>query len=117
MRAQSESSIFGHPFWGRGFRPFFMAGSIYTFVSILIWTGVYSGHLTPPDIFADTIIWHAHEMLYGFVMAIVAGFLLTAVANWTGSAPVRQIQLMILTCLWIAGRLVMNIQGLPGWII
>lgn len=115
MSAPSERSALDHPFWGRGFRPFFMAGSLYAIFSILIWTGFYAGHVAPPAIFADPVTWHAHEMIYGFVMAIVAGFLLTAVANWTGGAPVRQIQLIVLCGLWLAGRVVMNVGGLPAW--
>lgn len=115
MPGPSDKSVFDHPFWGRGFRPFFLGGALYTMIGILIWTGVYSGHSIPPDIFTDPITWHAHEMIYGFVMAIVAGFLLTAVANWTGGAPVRQIQLMGLCGLWLAGRIVLNIGGFPDW--
>lgn len=115
MSAPSERSALDHPFWGRGFRPFFMAGSLYAIFNILIWTGFYTGHVVPPAVFADPVIWHAHEMIYGFVMAIVAGFLLTAVANWTGGAPVRQIQLIVLCGLWLAGRVAMNIGGLPVW--
>jgi uncharacterized protein involved in response to NO len=72
----------------------------------------------PPTFFLDPVSWHAHEMVYGFCMAIVAGFLLTAVANWTGGAPVRQMQLMCLSGLWIAGRVAMGIDfGLPTWSI
>ena len=117
MPGPSDRSVFDHPFWGRGFRPFFLGGAIYAMLGILLWTGVYAGHTLPPDIFSDPIIWHAHEMIYGFVMAIVAGFLLTAVANWTGGAPVRQIQLMGLCGLWLAGRIVMNVHGFPAWSI
>ncbi len=117
MPAPSETSFFDHPFWGRGFRPFFMAGSLYAIISILLWAGVYSGHVVPPGIFADPVAWHAHEMIYGFAMAIVTGFLLTAVANWTGGAPVRQIQLLALCGLWIAGRIVMNFSGLPAALV
>ena len=105
------------PFWGRGFRPFFFLGSIYTVLSILLWAGVYAGHVMPPDVLGTPVYWHAHEMIYGFGMAIVAGFLLTAVANWTGGAPVRQYQLMTLAGLWVLGRVVMNIGGLPLWAV
>lgn len=110
-----KHNISGHPFWGRGFRPFFFAGAILAMLDILLWAGAYAGYTAPPDIFTDPIVWHAHEMIYGFVMAIVAGFLLTAVANWTGGAPVRQFQLMGLFALWLAGRVVLNIPGFPVW--
>lgn len=117
MPGPSERSVFNHPFWGRGFRPFFLGGAIYAMLGIFLWTGVYAGRSLPPDIFSDPIIWHAHEMIYGFVMAIVAGFLLTAVANWTGGAPVRQIQLMGLCGLWLSGRIVLNVAGFPAWLM
>lgn len=117
MSGLARTSMFDHPFWGRGFRPFFLLGAGYAALGILLWLGVYTGHVTFPDVFSDPVIWHAHEMVYGFAMAIVAGFLLTAVANWTGGAPVRQIQLMVLCGLWLAGRLVMNINGAPVWLM
>lgn len=117
MTAIAATSRFDHPFWGRGFRPFFLMGAIYAVASILFWTSVYSGHASFPDLFSDPVVWHAHEIIYGFTVAIVAGFLLTAVANWTGGAPVRQIQLMFLCTLWLAGRLAMNINGLPSWLV
>lgn len=111
--------LFDQAFWGRGFRPFFLFGALYGAMSIVIWGGFYMGHIMPPAFFLDPVSWHAHEMIFGFTMAIVAGFLLTAVANWTGGAPARQIHLAILTMLWLAGRLVMNVDiGLStAWIV
>ena len=70
-----------------------------------IWGGFYAGYVMPPLFMMDPISWHAHEMIYGFTMAIVAGFLLTAVANWTGGAPARQIHLAeVLRYLFPNGR-------------
>jgi len=110
--------LFEHPFLGRGFRPFFFVGAAYTILSVLLWGGFYAGHVQPPEILQNPIGWHAHEMIYGFTIAIVAGFLLTAVANWTGGAPARQLHLAGLVALWIAGRVVLNIEmGLPAWVI
>ncbi|TAH37528.1 MAG: NnrS family protein [Alphaproteobacteria bacterium] len=108
-------TIFMAPFWGRGFRPFFLLGALYSILSIGFWGMFYAGLYTPPAfIMLDPISWHAHEMIYGFSLAIVAGFLLTAVANWTGGAPVRQIHLAGLCCLWLSGRIVLNFDlGLP----
>ena len=112
-----SSSIFLSPFWGRGFRPFFFCGAIYAVLSIGIWGAFYAGTgILPPLFLLDAVSWHAHEMIYGFSMAIVAGFLLTAVANWTGGAPARQIHLAGLCALWVLGRVVMGVDlGLPVW--
>lgn len=114
-----SSSIFTIPFWGRGFRPFFFFGSLFSALSIGIWGAFYAGiDIMPPDFFVDPVSWHAHEMIYGFSMAIVAGFLLTAVANWTGGAPARQVHLAGLCALWAIGRVVMGVDlGLPAWCI
>lgn len=110
--------LFDIPLFGRGFRPFFLLGASYGVLSILIWAAFYSGHILPPAVIPDAIGWHAHEMIYGFSMAIVAGFLLTAVANWTGGAPVRQLHLAALCLLWIAGRVVMNFElNLPAVVV
>lgn len=109
-----SKSVFDHPFLGRGFRPFFLLGALYSALNLLIWGGFYAGHITPPSFLLDPVSWHAHEMIYGFTMAIIAGFLLTAVANWTGGAPARQLHLGALCGLWVAGRVVMNFDlGLP----
>lgn len=109
-------TFFEQPFWGRGFRPFFFLGALYSVFSLGIWGWFYAGHITPPGFLLDSVLWHAHEMIYGYTMAIIAGFLLTAVANWTGGAPARQIHLISLCFLWLLGRLVMNVDlGLPFW--
>jgi len=91
---EPSRGVFDHPFLGRGFRPFFLLGALYSVATLLIWGGFFAGHGTPPSFMIDPVSWHAHEMIYGFTMAIVAGFLLTAVANWTGGTPVRQIHLV-----------------------
>lgn len=114
MHTQPKN-LFNHPILGRGFRPFFFLGALYSFISLFIWGGFYAGHVVPPSFMLDPISWHAHEMIYGFTIAIVAGFLLTAVANWTGGAPARQIHLGLLCLIWIAGRIVMGFDfGLPA---
>lgn len=112
-----SGSIFLSPFWGRGFRPFFFCGSLFTVLGVAVWGAFCAGFdLLPPTLFMDPVSWHAHEMIYGFSMAIVAGFLLTAVANWTGGAPARQIHLAGLCALWLTGRIVMAVDlGLPVW--
>lgn len=103
-------------FLGRGFRPFFFLAALYSVLIVLQWVGFYMGFWSQPGNLDDAVLWHAHEMIYGFVMAVIAGFLLTAVANWTGGAPVRQFRLLFLCVLWLLGRLAMNIQGIPDWL-
>ncbi len=87
--------------WDLGFRPFYLLASAFAAVSILLWvgqyTGVLAGHLRGS-------IWHGHEMLFGYTMAVVTGFLLTAVPNWTGKPTPRGAALAALAALWLAGR-------------
>ncbi len=115
---EQSTGIFNHPFLGRGFRPFFFLAGLYSVINLLIWSGFYAGMITPPEVFLDAVSWHAHEMIYGFSIAVIAGFLLTAVANWTGGAPARQMHLAALCALWILGRVVMNVDfGLPLYMV
>ncbi len=111
---KSHRGVFDHPILGYGFRPFFLLGALYTTISLLIWGGFYFGYVTPPVFLLDPVSWHAHEMIFGYTLAIVSGFLLTAVANWTDSPPTQKIHLFGLCLLWLAGRIVMNFDlGLP----
>lgn len=113
-RTVLNMSFFEHPFLGRGFRPFFALGALYSLLSLSLWGGFYMGMPVPLASVLDPVAWHAHEMIYGFTMAIVAGFLLTAVANWTGGAPARQVHLAGLCAIWLAGRIAMNVDiGVP----
>ncbi len=121
MQKQSSDvnkSILEHPFLGRGFRPFFALGAFYSMLMLFIWGGYYAGYITPPSFIVDSLSWHAHEMVYGYTLSIIAGFLLTAVANWTAHAPARQLHLLSLCLVWVSGRIVMNVDlGLPHWLI
>ena len=73
MPKPSESTFFNAPFWGRGFRPFFFLGTVYSLISILLWAAFYSGHFSPPSFLLDPVSWHAHEMIYGFTMVLMNG--------------------------------------------
>ena len=86
------------------FRPFFLAAALWAVVDVAVWMGLFAHGGALPSRF-DTLSWHIHEMLFGFVMAAIAGFLLTAVANWTGRPPVRGMLLAVLVLLWALGRL------------
>ncbi len=94
----------GAPLLSYGFRPFFLGAAVTAPVALLVWLGVVAHGLAPPTAFAPAA-WHAHEMLFGFAMAAVAGFLLTAVPNWTGRMPLNGWPLAGLAGLWLAGRL------------
>lgn len=89
---------------GFGFRPFFLGGALWAAFAMALWVMVLSGSLSLPTAF-DAISWHAHEFLYGYLSAIAAGFLLTAVPNWTGRLPIVGWPLTGLVALWLAGRL------------
>jgi uncharacterized protein involved in response to NO len=87
-----------------GFRPFFLGGAIWAVIALAIWLAALAGQITLPSAF-DALAWHRHEMLFGFVGAVVAGFLLTAIPNWTGRLPIAGGPLACLFSLWLAGRL------------
>lgn len=104
--------LFEHPVLARGFRPFFLIGAVYAVLIVPLWVMQMRGGMMVQMPFDDPVIWHGHEMIYGFTMAVVTGFLLTAVANWTGGSPARQVHLAALCVLWLAGRMAMNF-GMP----
>ncbi|HWU93780.1 MAG TPA: NnrS family protein [Sphingomicrobium sp.] len=93
-----------HPFFRGGFRPFFFAGAAWAVVALTLWVCTLLGDITLPTAL-DALAWHRHEMLFGFVGAIMAGFLLTAVPNWTGRLPIAGWPLAGLFSLWAAARL------------
>lgn len=92
----------GRALWNLGFRPFYFLASVFSASSMLLWVAQYSGYL--PAAYLQGPLWHGHEMLFGFTMAVVAGFLLTAVRAWTGRPTVTGTPLMALAALWVAGR-------------
>lgn len=89
--------------WNLGFRPFYLLASSFAALSILLWIGQYAGYL--PAAYLRSPAWHGHEMLYGYTLAVIAGFLLTAVPNWTGKPTPSGTKLMLLAALWVAGRI------------
>ena len=93
------------PIWRLAFRPFFLAGSVYALLAIPLWVAIWTGHWPGFQPTGGWLAWHRHEMLFGFAMAIVAGFLLTAVQTWTGQIAPSGNRLMGLALLWLAARL------------
>jgi uncharacterized protein involved in response to NO len=100
-----------------GFRPFFLFASIWAAMAMAIWIAMLAGVFALPSRF-DPVSWHAHEFLFGYLGAVVAGFLLTAVPNWTGRLPVVGWRLGGLVALWLAGRLAVAVSALiPAWAV
>ncbi|MFT3728137.1 MAG: NnrS family protein [Terricaulis sp.] len=100
----------GAPIFAMGFRPFFLFGAIYAALALPLWIVGYHGWIT-----GVTRDWHVHEMLFGYLGAVIAGFLLTAVPNWTGRLPVSGGPLAMLFSLWAAGRVAMLINVASLW--
>ena len=96
-----------------GFRPFFLAAGVAAALILAVWLAELAGGMTVPSAFPP-MVWHAHEMLFGFAAAAVAGFLLTAIPNWTGRLPVQGSPLLVLVLLWLAGRLAVATSELIG---
>ncbi len=94
----------GPALFSYGFRPFFLGAAAWSAIAILLWIPQYFGDLTLPTA-VGALDWHIHEMLYGYVAGVIAGFLLTAIPNWTGRLPVCGAPLAALALLWVAGRL------------
>jgi len=99
-----------------GFRPFFLAAGLWSAVALTMWIVMLDTGVTLPSRF-DPLTWHIHEMLFGFVMAAIAGFLLTAIPNWTGRLPVSGGPLALLAALWLLGRIDCLISAtVPPWL-
>ena len=87
-----------------GFRPFFLGSAVWAAVAIPLWLAFYRGEAAAPSLLAP-FVWHAHEMVFGFAAATVAGFLLTAIPNWTGRMPLQGWPLLTLVLVWAIGRI------------
>lgn len=86
-----------------GFRPFFLSAALWAAMALALWIAMLTTGMALPSRL-DPLDWHIHEMLFGFVLAAVAGFLLTAIPEWTGRAPVNGTLLQALWGLWLLGR-------------
>jgi uncharacterized protein involved in response to NO len=113
MQEQAENSN-SHVVWQRGFRPFFLGASIFAIYSMASWLAVYRFGLQIDISIISIFQWHAHELIYGYAMAVIAGFLLTAAQNWTGVETLSGGKLAGLFLLWLLARVLM----VPGtaWI-
>jgi len=96
-----------------GFRPFFIGGAVWALVVLTLFVTALRGAVTLPTAF-DLVTWHRHELLFGYLGAVIAGFLLTAIPNWTGRPPIAGAQLAALVGLWTAGRIAILCSAWTG---
>jgi len=102
LQPRAPPAAAGFALWNLGFRPFYLLASVFSAVSVLLWAAQYSGWL--PSSYLQGPLWHGHEMLFGYTLAVIAGFLLTAVRAWTGQPTPTGVPLMALAALWVLGR-------------
>jgi uncharacterized protein involved in response to NO len=109
--------VFHSPLFALGFRPFFMLAGLSGLILLLLWNLMLSGITTSGNYFTPAY-WHAHEMLLGYTVAVIAGFLLTAVKNWTGKPTLSGGKLAGLSLIWLLGRIAPFCSGfLPNHFI
>ncbi|OQK17952.1 short-chain dehydrogenase [Methyloprofundus sedimenti] len=103
---------FNIPFFALGFRTFFALSGLSALVLMVLWRSLYDGSLVVDNYFFSNSYWHAHEMLLGYTVAVISGFLLTAVKNWTGQETPTGASLASLALLWVYGRILPFYSGL-----
>ncbi len=108
--AQKIRAYQGPLFFQRGFRPFFLSAALFAGLAMPLWVASLM-HDVPSASYLEGRAWHIHEMIFGYVAAVVVGFLLTAVPNWTGRLPVVGGPLAGLWLLWIAGRVAIGFSA------
>lgn len=100
----TENTLSASPLLSVGFRPFFLGAGVFAVVSIGLWSMVYLFQFKMTTAPLSVFQWHAHEMVYGYALAVVAGFLLTAVSNWTGLTTSTGLPLLVMFTCWVAAR-------------
>ena len=95
-----------------GFRPFYTLGAIFAIAAMILWLCAFAG-FSGTGVYLHGVVWHSHEMLFGFAVAVIAGFLLTAVRNWTGLPTPTGAALAMLAALWLAARLLIILGPAP----
>ena len=99
--------------FSQGFRPFFLGAAVWAPAAMVLWILQLAGCLDLPIAF-DPPAWHAHELIFGFAQAAMAGFLMTSVPNWTGRMPLQGVPLLVLAATWATGRAAMAVSALIG---
>ncbi len=112
IRLEEHTNHSKFPFLNLGFRPFFFAAGLVAVLSMIIWYLMYQHQLLSAD-FVLPQLWHAHEMIFAYAMAVIAGFLLTAVKNWTGIQTIHGLPLLLLFILWLLARLLPFVAHIP----
>lgn len=109
--ARRNPALAGSAILALGFRPFFALAGLFSMLAVSAWGAVYLAglELLPADL--PAVYWHGHEMVFGYAMAVVAGFLLTAVGNWTGTVTLRGLPLAGLVALWLTARIALALSG------
>ena len=102
-RPRGAAEPTGFALWRLGFRPFYLLASVFAALSVPLWALQFAGWLGRP--YLQGALWHAHEMLFGFALAVIVGFLLTAGRNWSGRPTLTGAPLAALAALWLAGRI------------
>ncbi len=117
MSIKSCRAFFSLPVFDLAFRPLFLLASLFGIIALLYWGGVWNGRVNQSHALPATL-WHGHEMMFGFVGAVLVGFLLTAVQTWTGLRSIHGLQCALLVGCWLVGRIAMwPAVGLPSWLV
>lgn len=101
--------------FSNGFRPFFLGGAIWAMIAMLLWIALLTGQASFATQYG-AVAWHAHEFLFGYGSAIVVGFMLTTIPNWTGRLPVSGTPLFALFTVWSVGRIAMLSTDIIGFV-
>lgn len=110
--SRPETPSFSAPLWASAFRPFYLLGAIYLPLLMTLWASASLGGWISPSPAMPWWLWHGHEMIFGFSLAIISGIVLTALPSWAGTDEIRGGRLALLAALWLAGRLAF--LALPG---
>lgn len=106
----SEQTGANHPVWQLSFRSFFLAGGLFSAVSVGFWALLLAGWITMSQQMIPSTLWHAHEMIFGFAALIVVGFILTAVQTWTGSPSIKGLPVIVLLLIWLLVRVLIFVN-------
>jgi uncharacterized protein involved in response to NO len=96
-----------------GFRPFYLLAALFGAAAVVAWVASIEGRIAPPGVHAGAAAWHAHEMVFGFALAVISGFLLTAGRVWTGLRTPAGLPLALIALHWIGARLAMLTGPVP----